>query len=343
MRALWCQRRSLRIFRIIQPVILLVLALLMMTDSHVIACEPSADDDIPTRCVSWRFEGSRATPTSVVALVPSTTATPRITVTGTVRSTTTPTARVTNTLRPTDTPTPTPTDTPVPTDTPIPTDTPSPSDTPVSGDYSLVTNTPTPTDTLTPSPTSRLSITATLTATLTPSLTSRVSITATVRRTATPRLGATLTPTATATNVRRGDSPYSAWDVTENWQTLDANSIIWYKIGEETSYPLHLSIWLDAYGRGGTEFSVFSPEQTNALDVATTPKGRGSPDKSSGHDLIWTGGSPRGGVWYILVKNNNPSPVQYNLNSSYTVTDRKNCIQYWEYIGTAYTFWTRCF
>lgn len=156
-----------------------------------------------------------------------------------------------------------------------------------------------------------------------------------------------LTPTVTTTAVAKtGDSPYAAIDITGNWEKIGPRSQLWFKTGVETSYPLRGVIALDAYGKSGIGFAVFSPEQASDLNVLTTPKGRGASNKSiPTHDLIWDGGSPKAGVWYVLLTNTNPVPVDFKLTSTFSATDHKNCFQYLEHIGSdtgPMILWTEC-
>jgi len=202
----------------------------------------------------------------------------------------------------------------------------------------------------TPTITSDSTVTATLDFTPTALFTGTVGATpiitltqATIRRPATtPTLRVTSTPTTTVT-AKTGDSPFAAIDITGNWDKIGPNKQQWFKTGVETSFPLRGIIALDAYGKSGINFAVFSPEQAGDLNVATTPKGRGAFNKAiPTHDLIWDGGSPKAGIWYVLLTNSNPVPVDYKFISTFSATDHKSCFQYWEYIGTAYILWTEC-
>ena len=193
--------------------------------------------------------------------------------------------------------------------------------------------------------------TATLEFTPTPLFTGTVGVTSTftitqptIRRpAATPTLRVTQTVTATAA-AKTGDSPYAAIDITGNWDKIGPNKQIWFKTGTETSFPLRGVIALDAYGKKGIGFSIFSPEQASDLNVATTPKGRGAfAPAIPTHDLIWTGGSPKAGIWYVLLTNTNAVPVDYKLISTFSATDPKSCFQYPETInGGPVIIWTEC-
>lgn len=194
-------------------------------------------------------------------------------------------------------------------------------------------------------------VAATLTATFTPSSTTLITTAVpTIHRvlTQTPRVSAASGPTATPTlDPRRGDSPYSALEMTDTWKKLASGASLWFKAGKETSYPLRGSVWVDApvdeNGRRGLSLAIYSPEQVNDLNALTIPKGRGSYNKIEPRSaLFWKGGSPNGGIWYAYLTNNNSFPVEYKIGTSFNVTDRKSCFQYWEYIGPNLVLWTEC-
>lgn len=195
-------------------------------------------------------------------------------------------------------------------------------------------------------PTVEFTPTGVSTATVLASPTTSVTLPAT-RRPATLTSALRVTPTVSTTttaNGKKGDSPFTAIDITGNWDTVGPNKQLWFKTGTETSYPLRGAIALDAYGKTGIGFAVYSPEQANDLNVLTIPKGRGAYDKTiPTHDLIWTGGSPKAGIWYVLLTNSNPVPVEYKLISTFNATEHKNCFQYWESInGGPLMLWTEC-
>jgi hypothetical protein len=146
---------------------------------------------------------------------------------------------------------------------------------------------------------------------------------------------ATATPVA---NVRRGASPTEALEITGEWQTIEANANVWYKVDNGQNF--YLDVWVDANGKSGLGLSVYSPEQTNNLSLTTPPKGRGTINGAPGHDLYWSGSQARG-TWYALVTNSNASPVQYKIGSSRADADR-NCVSYWEWIGKDLVWWTAC-
>lgn len=155
-----------------------------------------------------------------------------------------------------------------------------------------------------------------------------------------PKPTAVPTPAALA---RRGAGPSDALDITDTWQTMDPGGRVWYRIGEGMN-PQHLEVWLDAYGRPGMAFSVYSPEQMYGVSWPNTPpKGKGTYNKTMPtHDLTWTGQSPAGGTWYIMVSNLGTVPLQYKLGFNRDETGKKKCISYWEWIGTDRVYWTAC-
>lgn len=193
-------------------------------------------------------------------------------------------------------------------------------------------------------PTVTLEFTPTQSFTGTLSATPVTTVSPTVRRPV-PIPTVRLTPTVTTTTTAKtGDSPYAAIDITGNWDKIGPKTQLWFKTGVETSFPLRGVIALDAYGKSGINFSVFSPEQASDLNVATTPKGRGAYDRSiPSHDLIWTGGSPKAGIWYLLLTNTNSVPVDFKLISTFNATDHKDCFTYPERInGGPVIIWTEC-
>jgi hypothetical protein len=143
-------------------------------------------------------------------------------------------------------------------------------------------------------------------------------------------------PTAVPTaNPKRGTSPYDAIEPNDTWQTIGANANVWFRIGEEGLNHVHLDVWVDAYGKSGISFAVFSPEQFGDLSPATPPKGRGTANKSDKtHDLMWSGQAPAGGTWYVLVSNSNSTALSYKVGYNRVVTGPKDCSgPYWEWIG----------
>jgi hypothetical protein len=155
---------------------------------------------------------------------------------------------------------------------------------------------PLATSTIEPSPTTAATLEPTVTPTVAPTLTPTSA--PTVRRTAT--LNSRVTPTVTTTlSVKRGDSLFSALDMSDTWQKLAPGASLWFKAGKETSYPVRGSIWIDApvdeNGRRGLSLAIYAPEQLNDLNAATPAKGRGSYERLSQVALFWKGSSPTPG------------------------------------------------
>lgn len=136
----------------------------------------------------------------------------------------------------------------------------------------------------------------------------------------------------------KGDSPASAKTISDVLQTLEPGGVHWYKIDNGKNF--YLDVWLDANGQSGITFAMYSPEQTNGLAVDTIPKGRGGPAKNQPHDLLWKG-SFATGVWYALVRNYNPTPIQYKLGIQQSTTDR-NCVGFWEFVDGGPIWWVDC-
>jgi hypothetical protein len=137
-------------------------------------------------------------------------------------------------------------------------------------------------------------------------------------------------------NPKHGTSPYDAMGPDDTWQIIGANANLWFRIGEEDLDRVHLDVWLDAYGKNGINFAVYSPEQSGDLSPATPAKGRGTVNRTDkSHDLTWSGQAPAGGAWYVLVSNANPTPLQYKVGFNRVVTGPRNGCSgaYWEWIG----------
>lgn len=138
----------------------------------------------------------------------------------------------------------------------------------------------------------------------------------------------------------KGDSPQAAKTITDDWQTIEAGGVQWYKIDNGNNF--YLDVWLDANRQSGISFALYAPEQINGLNVDTPPKGRGAPVKADpSHDQWWKG-SYATGVWHILVRNYNQTTVQYKIGTKQSSADRR-CVSYWEYLPTGgYVLWTDC-
>ena len=115
----------------------------------------------------------------------------------------------------------------------------------------------------------------------------------------------------------KGDAPSSAKTITDTWQTLNPGAVHWYRIDNDKNF--YLNVYIDDNGASGITLSLFSPDQANDLSVDLQPKGRGAPVKNEPHDLLWKG-SFATGVWYALVRNYNPNPLQYKIGIAQSTT-----------------------
>jgi hypothetical protein len=303
---------------IIPFVLILAIAWLFVATLPVSACDPDQGDY--TGCP----ETPSPTATTIFTILPTITVTPTLTITPT--STATPTFVATFTSTPTGTPTATATQPPG-------------------------TATPTLTATPTKSPFLALIESLPLACLLPDADTSSnalgvgdkcpiVPIQLAVAKVVPPTPALVARAVATPTRVQpKGDSPQSARGITQDWETVGPNGVVWYRIDNGNNY--FLEFWLDANGTRNITFSIFSPEQTNDLSVATKPKGVGAFDKYSGHDLFWKGYRATG-TWHVLVRNFNDFPVQYKVGIRESTTER-NCWGYWEWLPTGeYVYWIDC-
>ena len=138
----------------------------------------------------------------------------------------------------------------------------------------------------------------------------------------------------------KGDSPYTAREMTGNWETLAPQASVWYRVNNENNF--YLDVWMDTYGRPGVTFAVYSPEQMNNLSAATVPKGRSAAIKTdTTHDWWWKGAQAIG-IWHVLVTNTTATPMQYRINYKPS-TEERQCRSYWEYLPSGlYVYWTAC-
>jgi hypothetical protein len=131
-----------------------------------------------------------------------------------------------------------------------------------------------------------------------------------------------------------GTSQSNALEPSDSFRTLNAGASVWYRIGTNGT---HIDVWLDANPLGGVSMAVFAP---NGSDK---PIGYGTPDHSDTPRLIWSGGHWQGeGNWYAKITNGSSVPVQYQIQTSAKDISNKSCYSYWEYIGTALVYWTKC-
>jgi hypothetical protein len=162
-----------------------------------------------------------------------------------------------------------------------------------------------------------------------------------VKAVVTPIPAPALAVTTTITRTQlKGDTPHTARTMTGEWETIDPRANIWYQIDNKNNF--YLDIWMDTYGKPGVTFSVYSPEQSNNLSAATSPKGRNSTVKSDPtHDWWWRGAQATG-IWHVMVTNITATPMQYRIGNKQSTEDR-NCRSYWEFLPTGqYVLWTAC-
>lgn len=153
-----------------------------------------------------------------------------------------------------------------------------------------------------------------------------------------PAAAAIATPIVSAKATPKGDSPFTARVMTGEWETIPAGGQVWYRIDNQNNF--YLDIWMDTYGRPGVVFSVYAPQQTNALSASTPPKGRSAPSKE-GHDWGWKGAQANG-IWHVLVQNTTNTPMPYRIDYKQSTEDRV-CRSYWEWLPTGqYVYWTAC-
>jgi hypothetical protein len=130
-----------------------------------------------------------------------------------------------------------------------------------------------------------------------------------------------------------GDSPSDPLTPADSWQTLGAGARVWYIIG---SGGVHMDVFLEAKPLDGITMEVYAPGQ---LDQ---PIGHGTFQAASG-SLVWAGGHWQSeGDWFARVINGNSFSVQYKLTSSAKNISGKSCYSYWENIGDARVYWTKC-
>jgi hypothetical protein len=138
-----------------------------------------------------------------------------------------------------------------------------------------------------------------------------------------------------------GTSPGDALEPTDDWRTVDPGGNIWYRLGKGINRQ-HLDVWLDANGKDGIGFAVYSPEQMNGWSASTPPKGRGTSNKvDTRHDLWWVGQAPAGGIWYVLVTNKSAAPISYKVGYNQIQAAQRDCSgPYWEYLPNGdYILW----
>lgn len=127
---------------------------------------------------------------------------------------------------------------------------------------------------------------------------------------------ASLVPSALAGEP--GSGPPDALRVTGTWQTLEANSSLWFYFDYGGDKSI-IEVAVDDNNASGVEFAVFTPTQANdwVIDPSTSPIGRGAKPAENanfvGHDLDWEGAFRFGGRYFVVVTNNNTTPVSFRL------------------------------
>lgn len=143
-------------------------------------------------------------------------------------------------------------------------------------------------------------------------------------------------------NVPRGDSPASALDITDTWQSIAPGANVWYKTPYSDGYRI-IELQVDSPTQNALGLSIFSPEQTDGLWLNTKPVGRGMFNKGQPqHALTWIAGYAKPGVWYALLQNFSDSPVPYRLTGNISPAAVKHCHGYWEGIHGQYVYWVDC-
>jgi hypothetical protein len=115
---------------------------------------------------------------------------------------------------------------------------------------------------------------------------------------------------------------------------MPAGGTAWFLIG---SGNVHMDVWLDAEPHLNVDLAIYAP---NGGDV---PVGRGTFDHANPDRLVWSGGNWNAdGNWYALITNANSVILNYEISSSQREIAPKSCDSYWEYIGSAHVYWTKC-
>ncbi len=115
-----------------------------------------------------------------------------------------------------------------------------------------------------------------------------------------------------------GAGPNDPMMVTGNWQTVAANTRLWFYF-DYTGDKSRIWVYLDTNGVTNIDLGVFTPAQAQQWinDPSTAPIGRGTPPGSNTsdavHDLVWLGAFNAPGRYFVTVANNNPGPVSVRL------------------------------
>jgi hypothetical protein len=164
---------------------------------------------------------------------------------------------------------------------------------------------------------------------------SRPSISNPNQKSSAPIIVATAAPMApqAVAAAPSGNNPSNPANVINTWQTLSPSASVWVKLGNGGD---HIDAFLEANPIDGVTMQVFSP------DNLERPIGQGTYQSSSGR-LGWAGGKWNStGAWMAKITNGNSGAVQYKLTATATAIPPCESISYWEKIGTADVYWTRC-
>lgn len=140
-------------------------------------------------------------------------------------------------------------------------------------------------------------------------------------------------PKAAAPAAPSGNASASSANLVNSWQSLGPGSVVWLKLGSGGD---HIDASLEANSLDGVSMQVFAP------DSPDKPIGQGSLQNSTGH-LVWSGGKWSSiGDWMARIANTSSAAVWYKLTVSGYSIGQCDSISYWEKIGTADVYWTRC-
>ncbi len=115
-----------------------------------------------------------------------------------------------------------------------------------------------------------------------------------------------------------GSGPADALRVTGTWQTIAANTSLWFYFDYGGDKSI-IEVAVDDNNASNVELAVFTPAQANdwVSDPSTPPIGRGTKpaeDKNFvGHDLDWEAAFRFGGRYFVVVTNKNTTPVSFLL------------------------------
>ncbi len=117
------------------------------------------------------------------------------------------------------------------------------------------------------------------------------------------------------------------------WQTLTPGASVWYRIGKGGD---HIDARLEAKPLDGMAMDVFAPGNLER------PIGRGTLQRGT-DGLAWSGGHwDSAGDWLAKITNGSPASVQYRVVSATNTIGTCDSISYWETLGGAPVYWTRC-